>query len=196
MRIVINLLLLAAVVLFGYLTYSSIRTPIDFKAELDKRESVIIRKLMKIRTAQELYRDVTNGSYAKDWTQLKDTLTTGKLRFINIVGDPDDLNFDPSQLVRDTTYKNAIDTVRALGLNLDSLKYVPYSDGKTFDMDADTMTFKSTLVNVIEVKTPYKNFMGPFADIKYSKYDQRYSPDNVIKFGDMTKPTTAGSWDR
>lgn len=196
MRIVINLLLLAAVVLFGYLTYNSIRTPIDFKAELDKRESVLIKKLMTIRTAQDLYRDVTNGSYAKDWDQLKDTLTHGKLRFINIIGDPDDPNFDPSQLVRDTTYKNVIDTVKALGINLDSLRYIPFSNGKVFDLDADTMTYKSTLVNVIEVKTSYNNFMGPYADPKYSMYDKRYDPENVIKFGDMTKPTTAGSWDR
>ncbi|WP_236978548.1 hypothetical protein [Membranihabitans maritimus] len=196
MRIVINLLLLAGVVILGYLTYNSIKLPIEFKNELDRRERRVIQQLMKIRNAQDVYRDITNGSYANSWGELKDTLKTGQLKFINIIGDPDDPDFDPAKLVRDTTYKPAIDTINAMGITLDSLEYIPYSNGETFSLDADTLTYQSTLVNVVEVKTSYDKFMGPFADIKYSMYDKMYSPQNVIKFGDMNKPTTAGSWDK
>lgn len=196
MRIVINLLLVAAIVVLGYLTYASIRAPINFKDELDRRESGIIQKLSKIRRAQEVYRDVTGGAFADSWDKLKDTLSQGNLMFIRIVGDPDDPGFDAKNIERDTTYKAAIDTIRALGINLDSLPVVPYSGGKKFDIDADTMTYQSTLVNVVEVGTSYEHFMGQFADPSYARYDKRYDPKKRIKFGDMRKPTTAGSWDR
>src|SRR5690625_518332 len=74
MRIVINLILLVAIVLLGYLTYASIKAPISFKDELDRRESVVIRKLNEIRRAQNVYRDVTGGSFADSWEKLLDTL--------------------------------------------------------------------------------------------------------------------------
>ena len=196
MRIVINLLLFLAVLALGYMTYASIKAPISFKNELDRRERAVIQKLNKIRNAQQVYRDVSGGSFANSWDTLKQVLREGDLMFINIVGDPDDPNFDPKNLTRDTTYKPAIDTIRAMGIDLDSLEYVPYSQGVKFHIAADTLTYQSTLVNVVEVGTKYKEFLGPYADPSYAKYDKMYDPEKMIKFGDLTKPSTAGSWDR
>lgn len=196
MRTVINLLLFVAILVLGYMTYSSIKAPISFKNELDRRERAVIQKLNKIRDAQTIYRDVTGGSFAGSWDSLKMVLQNENLMFINIVGDPDDPNFDVANLTRDTTYRPAIELVEEKGINLDSLEYVPFSGGKTFSIAADTLTYQSTLVNVVEVGVPYKEFMGQFADPAYAKYDKRYDPEKVIKFGDLTKPTTAGSWDR
>src|SRR5690606_25011402 len=155
MRIVINLLLFLAVLALGYMTYASIKAPISFKNELDRRERAVIQKLNKIRNAQQVYRDVSGGSFANSWDTLKQVLREGDLMFINIVGDPDDPNFDPKNLTRDTTYKPAIDTIRAMGIDLDSLEYVPYSQGVKFHIAADTLTYQSTLVNVVEVGTKY-----------------------------------------
>ena len=196
MRIVINLLLFLAILALGYMTYASIKAPISFKQELDRRERAVIQKLQKVRDAQEIYRDVTGGSFAGSWDTLRTVLMDGDLMFINILGDPDDPNFDAKNLIRDTTYKPAIDTIRAMGINLDSLPYVPFSGGEKFDIDADTLTYQSTLVDVVQVGTAYKTFMGEYGDPAYAKYDKRYDPSKRMQFGDMTKPTTAGSWDR
>lgn len=196
MRIVINLLLFVAILALGYMTYASIRAPISFKHELDNRERAVIQKLNKVRDAQSVYRDVSGGSFAGSWDTLKTLLRNGDLMYISIVGDPDDPNFDAKNLTRDTTYKPAIDTINAMGINLDSLEYVPYSNGAIFDIAADTLTYQSTLVNVVEVGTSYNKFMGKFADPAYAKYDKRYDPEKRIQFGDLTKPSTAGSWDR
>lgn len=196
MRTVINLLLFVAILILGYMTYASIKAPISFKNELDRRERAIIQKLNKIRDAQTIYRDVTGGSFAADWDSLKLVLQNEDLMYINIVGDPDDPNFDPANLTRDTTYRPALELVQEKNINLDSLEFVPFSGGKTFNIAADTLTYQSTLVNVVEVGIPYKEFMGEFADPAYAKYDKRYDPEKVMKFGDLTKPTTAGSWDR
>lgn len=196
MRIVINLLLALAILALGYMTYASIKAPINFKQELDKRERAVIQKLNKIRDAQSIYRDVSDGSFAGTWDTLKQVLREGDLMFINIVGDPDDPNFDPKNLIRDTSYQPAIDTIHAMGINLDSLEYVPYSNKAKFDIAADTLTYQSTLVNVVEVGTSYKEFMGKYGVPAYAKYDKRYDPGKRIQFGDLTKPSTAGSWDR
>lgn len=196
MRIVINVLLSLAILALSYMTYASIKAPIKFKNELDSRERAVIQKLNHIRDAQEIYRDVSGGSFAHTWDTLKSVLRNDDLMFINIVGDPDDPDFDPRNLQRDTSYSPAIDTIKAMGINLDSIEYVPYGNGATFDIAADTLTYQSTLVNVVEVGTSYKEFMGEYADPAYAKYDKRYNPDKRIKFGDLTKPTTAGSWNR
>lgn len=196
MRIIINLILLVAIVLLGYLTYASIKAPISFKDELDRRESAVIRKLNEIRRAQNVYRDVTGGSFADSWDKLLDTLKEGELMFIRIVGDPDDPDFDADNIERDTSFMPALDTIIGMGINLDSLPIIPFSGGEAFDIDADTLTYQSTLVNVVEVGTEYSKFMGRYADPAYGRYDKNYDPKKKIKFGDMKRPTTAGSWDR
>src|SRR5690625_7853448 len=84
--------------------------------------------------------------------------------FIRIVGDPDDPDFDADYIERDTSYMPALYTMIGMGINLDSLPIIPFSGGQTFDIDADTLTYQSTLVNVVEVGTEYSKFMGKYAD--------------------------------
>ncbi len=195
MRLLINLVLVAIAALMAFLLINSIREPIKFKAERDKRQNAVVDKLLVIRKAQEFYRDITGGSFAPTWDTLKQVLETGQFRNIKVVGDPDDPNFT-GEISYDTTYFPAIDTVRALGMNLDSLGVVPYGDGAIFDIQADTLTYQSTLVNVVEVSTPIRTFMGPYADPRFGKYDNSYNPNALIKFGDMNKPNLSGNWER
>ena len=112
MRLIINLVLVLISVALIYMVVESIAVPIRFKTMKDKREQAVIDKLMLIRNVQNMYQDIT-GSYAPTWEQLKDTLTNGRFMYINIKGDPDDPNFKDFE--RDTSYSNAIDSIRALG---------------------------------------------------------------------------------
>lgn len=195
MRLIVNLLLLALVAFMAFLLIQSIREPINFKTEKDTRENAVIDKLILIRTMQEFYRDITFGSFAPTWDTLKYVLETGNFRSVKVVGDPDDPRFT-GVVLYDTTYVPAIDTIRALGINLDSLQYVPYGEGTTFKLTADTLTYQKTMVNVVEVSVPITEFMGPFADPRFAKYDDSYDPNKLLKFGDMTKPNLAGNWER
>ena len=195
MRLVINLLLIAAIAFLAYLLINSIREPIKFKAEKDRRENAVVDKLLVVRKMQEFYRDVTGGSFAPSFDTLKHVLETGRFMNIKVVGDPDDPNFQGT-ISYDTSYMSAIDTIRKLGINLDSLRFVPFSDGGEFDVKADTLTYQSTLVNVVEVSAPRSLFMGPFADIRFARYDNSYDPNTIIKFGDLTKPNLSGNWER
>lgn len=195
MRLIINLILLAIVAALIYLLVQSISEPIAFKAEKDKRENAVVDKLMQVRQAQEIYRSVHNGSFAGSWSDLKTTLKTGRIPFISVIGDPDDPNFT-GVITYDTSYIAAADSVRSLGWSIDSLQYVPYGGGKSFNIQADTLSYQKTLVDVVEVGISRKDFMGKFGDEKFRRYDVSYDPNTVIKFGDMNKPNISGNWER
>ncbi|MFN7116396.1 MAG: hypothetical protein ACK4TA_06315 [Saprospiraceae bacterium] len=194
MKLVINLVLAVVIVGLLYVLIQSIREPIAFKAERSRRELAVIEKLMEIRKAQEAYRDIT-GEFAPNFDTLKDVLTNGRFMIVQVFGDPDDPNFTGT-IEYDTMYTPAIDSIQAMGINLDSLRYVPYGGGASFDIAADTVTYQSTVVNVVEVGVKRKVFMGKFADPRYAKYDRSYDPNSVLKFGNMTAPNLSGAWER
>jgi hypothetical protein len=195
MRIVINLVLAAVVVGLVWVLISSIREPIQFKAEKQKREQAVVDRLMKIRTAQEAFRNI-KGGFAPSFDSLSKVLRTDSFAIVKVIGDPDDPDFT-GQIIYDTTYMAAYDSIRSvLGMSLDSLAYVPYSNGEQFDIQADTITYQSTNVPVVEVGVRRKAFMGPFKDPRFARYDSDYNPNSVLKFGNMNAPNLSGNWER
>ena len=194
MKILINLVLVAIIALLAYMLYANIKDPIAFQDVKNKRSKAVVERLQDIRTAQEIYRDI-KGTFANSFDSLSHVLKNDSIPFENIIGDPDDpTNMD--LVVRTVTYSAAIDSINALGINLDSLRFVPFADsGTEFDIQADTMTYQQSLVSVVEVGTRWKAFMGPFGSKRYAKYDSRYDPDNRVKFGDMSKPNLTGNWE-
>ena len=195
MKIVINLVLVAIAAFLGWQLYSSIKDPISFATELSLRREAVSERLKDVREAQTIYRDVSGGEYAKNFDELINTLRTGDIPLISVFGDPDDPNFDISKLRKDTTLIPAIDTINSLGINLDSLRYIPYSGGKEFEMYADTVTYQKALVNVVQVSAPYSAFMGKYAANRYKRYDNAYDPTATMRFGSRSKPTLSGNWE-
>ncbi len=194
MKNIFKILIYLLAALLAYMLYASIKEPIKFQAAKNARKAVVVKQLEDIRTSQEIFRSIT-GKFANDFDTLSTVLKTGQIPFIILTEDPD-FPGDSEKFITDTTYASAIDSITALAINLDSLRYVPFSGGKTFDIAADTLTYQSTLVNVVEVGTYWKDFMGKYKDPKYGKYDQSYEPSKRIKFGDLNKPNISGSWDR
>jgi len=191
MRIVINIVLLALIAGLIYLLVFNINEPIKFRAEKDLREDAVEAKLKNIRTVQEMYRNIYN-KYAPTFEALENGLDTGQFRLIKVLGDPDDPEGNFSY---DTTYLPANDSVSRLDIDLASLGDVPYSDGVTFNMTADTITYQKTLTHVLEVGVRRKQFMGPYADAKFAKYDDRYNPESILKFGSLDAPNLGGNWE-
>ena len=194
MRLIINLVLVLLSFVLVWVLINSIREPIKFQAEKDKRENAVVERLMEIRQAQELYRSVT-GNFANSFDSLNYILKTGKIATISVFGDPDDPS-NANNITFDTTYSDAMIKVNEFGINLDSLPYVPYGKGVIFEIQADTITYQSTLVNVVEVGIERSKFMGPWADPRFARYDSSYKPGKKIKFGNMTAPNLAGNWER
>jgi type II secretory pathway pseudopilin PulG len=193
MRLIINLLLVAGIVAGIWLLISSIREPIAFVNEKTKRERAVIEKLKQIRSAQEMYRNIA-GRYAKDFDSLAYVLKNDSFMIVQAFGDPDD-PMNTEKIRRDTIYRLAADSLRNLNWNVDSLKFVPFGGGALFTIQADTLTYQSTVVDVVEVGVQRKAFMGAFADKRFARYDDKYDPETSIKFGNMFAPNTAGNWE-
>lgn len=189
MRIAINLVLVLVIAVLAYLLVDSIREPIQFQSERDRRETAVETKLDQIRVAQESYRDIT-GEFAPTFDTLQQVLQNENFKIISIVGDKD----NDEEIRYDTTFVSARDSIQSLGIVLDSLPYIPYTSGETFDIKADTLTYQATLVYVCEVGTTRDKFMGKYADERFQRYDDTYEPTATIKFGDMSKPSLAGNW--
>ena len=192
MRILFNLVLLALIGLLAYLLYSGIAEPIKFKAEKDKRKNAVVESLENIRTSQELYREIT-GEYAPDFATLAQVLKTDSIPFRQVLEDPD-FPGDPEKFIVNIIKYSAIDSINAMGIDLDNLSDVPFSDNAKFSIAADTMTYQKTNVWVTETMTQWKQFMGPYADSRYMKYDDQYNPEASIGFGSMNSPNLEGNW--
>jgi len=193
MKYVINFVLLALIVVFAYFLYQSIAEPIRFTDTKAKRQKVVIENLKQIRKSQELYREMTD-SFANNFDTLIYVLKHDSIPVVKIVGNPDEIS-SIAEVEYDTIYFSAIDSINNLKINLDSLKYVPFSNGKTFSIAADEIDYQKTKVNVVEVGVRYKDFMGKYADKKYQKYETGYDPNNQIKFGDLNTPNLTGNWE-
>ena len=193
MRLLINLILAAAVIGLIWTLISSIQEPIAFKAEKEKRERAVVERLMDVRTAQDLFRSI-KGGFSPTFDSLKEVLTNDSFAVVKVIGDPDDPNFT-GEIIYDTILSPAIDSIRNLGINLDSLALVPYGGGVKFEIAADTLTYQKTTVNVVEVGIPRRVFMGKYKDKRFAKYDQSYDPNKPLKFGNMNAPNLSGNWE-
>lgn len=195
MKLVINLILVAIIAFLLYALYNSIKEPIAFKAEKERRERVVVDQLMKIRQAQEAFRDIT-GVFAPNFDTLTQILNSGQFKVIQVFGDPDDPNFT-GEITYDTLLVPAQDSMRKMleMNNFDSLRYVPFSGGQVFNIDAALIDYQSTKVPVVEVGVQRKFFMGRFADKRYARYDQKYDPESLVKFGNMFSPNLSGNWE-
>ena len=193
MKLILNLLIVGAIGLLAYLLYNSINEPIKFRSELAKRENVVIEKLEQIRAAQSIHRDIT-GRFAGSFDSLAYVLTNDSIPFRQLLADPEDPE-NPDKFIVNILYSSAKDSIDGLGINLADLQYVPFSNKATsFNMQADTTTYQSTLVPVCEVMTRYESVMGQFADPKFSMYEKGSSPDTKIGFGSMSSPNLEGNW--
>jgi len=196
MKNIISLVLVAIIAFLAYALFVNIKEPIEFQDVKKARKTKVVDRLKDIRQAQEIYRLVT-GEFAGNFDTLSQVIRNDSIKIVTIFGDKDNLN-STEEFREVITYKSAIDSLmsKAPKMNLDSLRYIPFTDGGKFSISADTMTYQSTLVSVVEVGTRWKNFMGKYASKKYSKYDNSYDPDKMLKFGDMGAPNLAGNWER
>lgn len=193
MKYILNILVLGLIGLLGYMLVNSIKEPIAFQDVKTERTIVVAEKLDEIRTAQQIYKSIT-GSYAESFEKLTSTLTNDSIPFVKVIGDPDDPE-NKDKFTTITTYSSAKDSIDALGIDLSTIAEVPYSNGVKFSIQADTIEYQSTEVNVVEVGTKWKEFMGKYGDPSYKKYDKSYEPNKMIKFGDMNGPSLSGNWE-
>ena len=224
-KIIIEVVLLAAIVFLVYKIYSSIMQPVNFEKQRAYRESFAIQRLKDIRTLQVAYRSV-NGKFTSTVDSLKLFYENGQMSVMLQVGSPDDsvavmhtdkvkksrrkvTNEDLYQMYlagdKDLvfTIENKIPVKDTLfngreDFCIDSLKYIPFS-GKPVEMNAAVKMVSGVPVPLFEAKMPYKVLLqGLDNQLSINLDDERRTQNKYegLQVGSINAPNNnAGNWE-
>jgi hypothetical protein len=193
MKIVINLVLAVVAIVLAYFIYDGVNQKIIFKKKAEKRREVVQERLLDIVTAQKEFKS-QKGKYAANFAELEYFLKNDSLRLVKAIGTvPDSLTeaeaVERGIVIRDTNLVPAISIFEGQDINVDSLKYIPFSEGNTFKMQADVIEKNKVNVNVFEAS-------AKLADVYNGLKTRNENVDleDVLKVGSLTEPITSGNW--
>ncbi len=156
-RYIVQVVLLGVIIVLAYLIYSGVMKPINFKKEKDLRYTKVVERLKDIRTAQVAYKSVH-----QQFTGSFDTL----IHFVKHDSFPveyaegsldDSIAIAKGLVVRRTFYLPVRDSIFPDNFPVDSLRYIPFTSGLEFDLQAGEITTASKVtVKVFEASA--KNF--------------------------------------
>ncbi|HET6243651.1 MAG: hypothetical protein H0V01_05365 [Bacteroidetes bacterium] len=198
MKLGISIALSLSILVLGYFVYDSINSRIKFEKETTRRNKVVEERLKDIRTAQLAYKN-QKGEYTNNFDSLISFVKYDKMPIIMQIGDAEDsIAVASGQVIRDTTYINIIDTLfsqtrmlnRLRPFYLDSISYVPFSNGEKFDLDAGEIEKNKVKVKVFEVFATYKKI---YTGLETKK--QNVKVHEGLRVGSMTEPSTSGNWE-
>lgn len=153
MKTVYKIALLIAIVVLSYFLFESIMNPIRFNNEKDKRYDKTIERLKDIRTAQLAFR-AEHNKFTGSFDTLIHFVKNDSFRVVKQIGSLDDSVAVAKGLVyRDTIKIRVLDSIFPLYYPVDSLRFVPYTGGKEFEMGAGILQTGSGLnIRVFEAK--------------------------------------------
>jgi len=173
---VIKAVLFVVVIVLTYMLVESIAEPIRFEKERDRRYAQVIDRLKLIRDAQVAYREV-KGQFADNWDSLMTTAREGKFKVTKVIGNPDDSLDVLKGIQYETIYVSIKDSIFK-GKSIDSLGYIPFTDGKMFQLRAGKIKKGAVEISVFEVED-----IAPFDTRK------------VLRVGSMTDASLSGNWE-
>ena len=206
MKTIIQIVLWIACIGFGYLIYSSVTGPMEFKKVKEERFSKVVSKLKDIRNSQEAYKTV-NGKYANDFKSLISFVDNGKYTITQ--------QRDSSYMEMDKTY--GIELLREVKI-IDTLGFVSVKDSLFKNDDrykslmnvpgakgGEKFEMKSTIIDkggykapVFEVKVKKNVVLGDQAKDLLDRENAQISVEevngDVIKVGSLEQVSTSGNW--
>ena len=229
MKKVMNGILAVCVLALLFICWRSIQDDQDFNAEVRNRESVVKARLLQIRSAEEAYKLQHEGTYCADWSVLIDFVKNGRLPIIMKQGVLSDAQMDKGlteakaaaivnsgdekaiienglqDFRRDTVWVSLIDSLyKEDDFVADSLRYIPFSKGDTFELIACPNTTRSgTIIQVMECNAPDSSFlkgMGKMGDrLIYNRAEEADAKGAYpgLKIGDAGNNwnNNAGNWE-
>lgn len=204
MKIVFNIILLAASIGLIYLLIESIRKPIDFTNTRQAREDVVRTQLKDIAELQKLYKGLRNN-FANDFDSLKLGLMSDTFYVDKVIGDPNDTTIVATvERIAIPGRDSLLSWIRERGsmLSIDEyfnkIRQVPFStSGVVFYMQVDSAIVDGTdslMAPTFEVGTPIKSYMAEYPKEDFAIYDPDYDPNKLRKVGDLKKTSTSGNW--
>lgn len=173
---ILKIALFLVIMVLAYFLVETISEPIRFEKEKAVRYAQVIERLKMIRTAQIAHRDV-NGTFSGDWNELVDFVKNGELQVVKVIGNPDDSLDVLAGITYDTLMVSIADSFFR-DYPIDSLSYIPFTDGKQFSLQAGQVTKGNIKVNVFQVEDT-----APFDSRK------------VLRVGSMSDANLSGNWE-
>ena len=228
MKTVFNIALGLCSVVLVYICYASIMGPINFEKEKSIRDKAVIARLMDLRKAQAEYRNMNNQQYTANFDTLIEFVKNQKLPFVFKEGELTDDQLEAGMtekkamrminkakktgnwnevkkagldnFKRDTMWVAVLDTIFPKGFNADSMRYIPFGNGKQFEMAIRNDTAKSGApFCLLEVKAPYETYLNgldkqEIANLK--DLQEKMNKYSGLKIGDLeTANNNAGNWE-
>jgi hypothetical protein len=183
MKKAIHSVLIVLILILSFMVYQSIMKPIRFNKEKDTRYAAAIEKLKDIRKIQIAYK-TKYGVFAENFDKLINFVKNDSFPVVRAIGSvPDSLTEEQALkagiIERDTFYFSVLDSLFFAGFPIDSIKYVPYTQGDTFFIGAGEIETGSKIkVKVFEANV--KN------DILLNGMDRQL----VVNFNDLRNKIT------
>ena len=186
LKIVLEILLGAAIVALAWALVASIQKPVKFNEEVAARSKVGIQRLKDIRTLQEAFK-ASYGHFSPTVDSLKLFYETGKMDIVMQIGSMDDSlavvnteaikkanrKLKPEQVLEKLQEAYAAGQKVVFSVNtpipvkdtlfksrtdfcMDSLKYIPFSGGQPVEMEAVVKKVSGVQVPLFEARMPYR----------------------------------------
>lgn len=222
---IVSVLLLFVIAGLVYACIKSIMEPINFNKQKAYREIVGIQRMKDVRTLQEAFKSVS-GHFTASADSLVDFYKNGKMEVIMQIGSNDDSlavatteklkksrrGITPEQMyelykkgehlvfsisskvdVKDTLFNTRND------FNIDSLKYIPFSQGDTIQMESVIKEVSGVKVPLFEARMPYKSLLkGLDNQLRINLDADRKAMNRYegLQVGSVSAPNNnAGNWE-
>ena len=223
---IVSVLLLFVIAGLVYVIVQSVMQPVNFNKQMEYRKGVGVQRMKDLRTLQEAYKSVY-GKFSQSADSLADFYKNGQMEVLMQIGSNDDsvavanteklkkssrgkltpemmyklyqegqnLVFSISSKinVRDTIFKNRSD------FNIDSLRYIPFSQGDTIQMDAIIKEVSGVNVPLFEARMPYKSLLKGLDNQLRINLDADCRASNRyegLQVGSISAPNNnAGNWE-
>jgi hypothetical protein len=203
-------LLIVAAVVLAWMTYDSVTTPIEFNKERFARELQVVSRLVDIRTAETEYRNL-NGDYTASLDTLINWIKTTDAKIVLKEGVLTDKQLEEGMtekeavklglIKRDTTYVPMAESLYGKNYPVDSLRYIPFSNGQEFELaKAEVVTGSAGIkVKVMCAKAPYTSYLSDLDKqelINLIETTEKLEKYPGLKFGDVEEANNnAGNWE-
>ena len=222
---IVSGLLLFVIAGLVYACIKSIMEPINFNKQKAYRETVGIQRMKDVRTLQEAFKSVT-GHFTASADSLVDFYKNGKMEVIMQIGSNDDSlavatteklkksrrGITPEQMYE--LYKKGEHLVFSISskvdvkdtlfntrnnFNIDSLKYIPFSQGDTIQMESVIKEVSGVKVPLFEARMPYKSLLkGLDNQLRINLDADRKAMNRYegLQVGSVSAPNNnAGNWE-
>jgi len=209
MKTVVQVVLIIAIVVLGYLLLESIQKPQRFNKEKDIRWNKCVERLVDIRTAQLAFK-TEYGRFTSDFDSLIHFVKNDSFKVIRAIGDISDslLNAGWNErralregiIIRDTILISVLDSIFYLGYPIDSIKYVPFTDNAIFELGAGVLETGSKVKIFVFEASVLNNILLHGMDrqlvLNFNAEREKITQFPGLKVGSLTEATNnAGNWE-